>query len=157
VQVIECESIYGYKKLIPKDKLFFRPSAYGILVNDGKILLVKTRSTGKYFFPGGAVELGERIEEALKREVIEETGLEIEIEHLFHFKEVFFYYDPTDEAFHGFAFSFVCKLRTFDLIDDNLVDDIEAEKPRWYELQSLKAEDFQSFAGEIFQLLQRTA
>lgn len=32
---------------------------------------------GKYVIPGGHVELGERIEDALKREIKEETGLDI--------------------------------------------------------------------------------
>ncbi len=153
--MVECESLYGDQKLIPKEKLVFRPAAYAILINDGKILLLNIRSTGKYFFPGGGIDLGESIETALKREVREETGLEIELGKLFHFKESFFYYDPWDEAYHNFSFFFICQPKTFELIDDDLVEDEEAEKPRWVDMDSLRAEDFQSFAGEIFQRLQK--
>jgi hypothetical protein len=65
--LVECETIYGEKKLVPKEKLMLRLSAYAILVEDGKMLLVNTRSTGRYFFPGGAVEAGEDPESALRR------------------------------------------------------------------------------------------
>ena len=149
--MIVCKNIYGEKKLIPKEKIVFRPSAYAIIVNHGKMLLVNTRSTGKYFFPGGGIEVGESMEAALQREVKEETGLEIEIGELFQFREHFFYNDPEDEAYHVFAFVFIVAPKTMHLIDDHLVDDGEAEKPRWVNIKNLKVEDFQSFAGEIFE------
>lgn len=149
--MIVCQDMYGKEKLIAREKLAFRPSAYALIVRNNQILLVNTRSTGKYFFPGGAVEIGEHLEVALQREVIEETGLEIEVGELFQFKENFFYNDPVDEAYHTFAFVFLASPKTACLIDDTLVDDGEAEKPRWVDLENLKAEDFQSFAGEVFQ------
>lgn len=148
--MIKCTSLYGKKKLISEDKLVFSPAVYAVIVNDGKILLLNTRHTGKYFFPGGGIDLGEKVEEALKREVKEETGTEIEIEKFLHFKESFFYYNPLKEAYHSFSFFFVCKPKTFDLIDDD--DDGESEKPRWIDIKILKENDFQSFGGEVFQL-----
>lgn len=42
-------------------------------------MLLKMRSTGKLLLPGGGSEVDERLEEALRREVREETGLEIEL------------------------------------------------------------------------------
>jgi 8-oxo-dGTP pyrophosphatase MutT (NUDIX family) len=69
------------------------------------VLLLNTRSTGKYQLPGGGVETGERIEDALRREVREETGIEVEVERFLGFKEDFFYYDPWDEAYHSLLFS----------------------------------------------------
>jgi len=53
-----------------------------IIVENGKMLLIKRGSepaAGKWSVPGGVVELGETIEEALIREVMEECGLKIEI------------------------------------------------------------------------------
>jgi len=53
-----------------------------IILSDDRILLVKRKNPpgqGLWTIPGGAVELGETIKDALKREVREETGLEIEI------------------------------------------------------------------------------
>ncbi|MDD5290203.1 MAG: NUDIX domain-containing protein [Patescibacteria group bacterium] len=46
---------------------------------EGKILLVKSSSkwNKKYVFPGGHIDPGETIENATKREALEETGLKI--------------------------------------------------------------------------------
>lgn len=56
----------------------FHVGAYGILINQGKILLIK-KSRGAYKgmfdLPGGGIEFNEKAEEALKREFIEETGI----------------------------------------------------------------------------------
>ncbi len=51
----------------------------GLIIKNDKILLVEHHLNNKVFFapPGGAVEFGESIDQALVREVIEETGLEI--------------------------------------------------------------------------------
>ncbi len=51
----------------------------GVIIKDGKILLIRRVKNGEeYFvFPGGGVEEGETQEEALKREMKEETGLDI--------------------------------------------------------------------------------
>jgi mutator protein MutT len=52
-----------------------------IILHEGKILLEKRKSApgkGKWSVPGGLVELGESVEQAVIREVKEETGLKVE-------------------------------------------------------------------------------
>ena len=51
-----------------------------IVIKDGRVLLVKRGqppSEGLWAVPGGRVELGETLKEAVEREIIEETGLTI--------------------------------------------------------------------------------
>jgi 8-oxo-dGTP diphosphatase len=53
-----------------------------VIVEDGKVLLVKRRYEplkGHWSLPGGMVEIGETLEAALTREMVEETGLRIEV------------------------------------------------------------------------------
>ena len=63
----------GHEKLI----LIF---AGGCIFNDnGEVLLQRRADSNKWGFPGGAIELGEAPEDAVRREVKEETGLEVEV------------------------------------------------------------------------------
>ncbi|ADE35922.1 NUDIX domain-containing protein [Methanohalophilus mahii] len=54
----------------------------GVIILNGKIVLIRRKNEpyrGSFALPGGFVEIGETTEEAVKREVMEETGLLIEI------------------------------------------------------------------------------
>jgi 8-oxo-dGTP pyrophosphatase MutT (NUDIX family) len=50
--------------------------ATGYLVRDGKTLLLKHKKLGLWLPPGGHIEPGETTDQAVLREVLEETGLE---------------------------------------------------------------------------------
>jgi len=57
-----------------------------VIIRDGKILLVKRNKNpfkNRWALPGGFVEYGEKVENAVIREVLEETGLKVEIKKLF--------------------------------------------------------------------------
>lgn len=56
-----------------------------IIFRDDTVLLVQRGSEpslGQWTLPGGLVELGESLEEAVKREVLEEVGLEVDVKDL---------------------------------------------------------------------------
>lgn len=58
-----------------------RPGAKALIVHDGKVLVVIERlRNGRILhdFPGGGIEFGEKLQDALRREVFEEVGLRVE-------------------------------------------------------------------------------
>lgn len=58
-------------------------AAAGVVINEkDEILMVKTHNAG-WVFPGGQVEVGENVIDAVKREIMEEAGVEIEVGELF--------------------------------------------------------------------------
>lgn len=53
-----------------------------VVIRDGEVLLVKRKyepGKGLWSIPGGLVELGERLRDAVRREILEETGVEVEV------------------------------------------------------------------------------
>ena len=67
--------------------------AYGLIIKDNKVLFIKKFGgpyNGKLDLPGGTIEFGERPEDALKRELMEEVGIEVVDYQLFDADSVFF-------------------------------------------------------------------
>ena len=157
MSTVECITLEGHKKEIQKDRLILYPAAYAIVVHNGKVLLLTMRHTGKYHLPGGGIDVGEKIEDALKRELREETGVEVDVKRFAHFEELFCYYDPSDRAYHGLFFFYICQAKGFALLHDDKVDDESAEKPRWVDIRSLQAQDFQIHGEAILELCRETA
>ncbi len=84
-----------------------RVRACGLLVENDKLLLIRHLGLGKsgYFWSpvGGGVNFGETLENALRREFLEETGLEIEIE------EFVFSYEFIALPLHALEFFFLVR------------------------------------------------
>jgi len=65
------------RKLVGNRKLI-TPAARAVIQDEeGRVLFVRRKDNDKWGMPAGALELGESILDCLKREVLEETGLEV--------------------------------------------------------------------------------
>ncbi|MFB0559870.1 MAG: NUDIX domain-containing protein [Candidatus Lokiarchaeia archaeon] len=80
-----------------------------IIVKDGCVVLIKRKNPpfrDHYALPGGFVEIGEYVEEAVVREAKEETGLEVEVER---FSGI--YDDPKrDPRGHAISIVYICNI-----------------------------------------------
>jgi 8-oxo-dGTP diphosphatase len=67
---------------VPGDLAQFRIGVNALIFDEGRVLLAHRRDIDWWNLPGGGMELNETVEEAIRREVREETGLEIAVEYL---------------------------------------------------------------------------
>jgi len=94
-------------------QVFPEPTAGALIFNEeGQIFLMKSHKwKNKYVIPGGHIELGESAEAALKREVKEETGLDVFDPVFICFLEFVF-----DDAFwkkkHFLFLDYACKTKS---------------------------------------------
>ena len=152
-QLVECFTMFGKRKKVPLSSLSFRPSAYGVIVRGDRVIVVNTKSTGKFSLPGGGVETGEMIEEGLKREILEETGIDVDVRELIHFNENYFYYDPLDEAFQSYQYFFLCSPKT-ELKGNHIIEDLEAYDPQWMHIDHLDEGNVQGLEMGILPVMQ---
>lgn len=73
-----------------KEDNWFRYRAGAIIIEDDCVLLAKNENDDYYYSVGGGVHMNEKAEEAVLREVFEETGIQYEIDRLIVVHENFF-------------------------------------------------------------------
>ena len=107
------------------------PTVGALILNpDGEVLLMRSHKwRNMYVIPGGHIELGERMEDALRREILEETGLAIDELEFLGYQEFIY-----DEAFwkrrHFIFFDYVCRtMSTRVTLND------EAQEYAWVSLK----------------------
>jgi ADP-ribose pyrophosphatase YjhB (NUDIX family) len=88
----------------------------GIVLNNNRVLLHKAEKDAFWALPGGHIEFQERAEDALKRELKEEIGVEIQVKRLVWVVENFFEYEST--PYHELGLYFLITLPS----DSNLLD-----------------------------------
>ena len=99
------------------------------IFRDGKILLVRrarSPARGFYSLPGGRVEFGETLHQALHREVDEETALKIEIAGLAGWREVV---PGTTDGGHYLIMSFAARWSAREPVLNDEHDDFKWLEP----------------------------
>jgi len=92
------------------DQMTPEPTVGALILNpEGEMLVVRSHKwKGSYTIPGGHVELGEKVSQAVVRECKEETGLDVKVEEFLCWQEFIY-----DEAFwkprHFLFFDFACR------------------------------------------------
>lgn len=83
-----------------------RNSAKALIIRDGRMLAIKIRDNEEewYIMPGGGQESEELLEEAVRREVAEEIGIEVKAKEL-----AFVIEGVHGEAFHRVDLVFLCE------------------------------------------------
>jgi ADP-ribose pyrophosphatase YjhB (NUDIX family) len=104
-----------------KDNSWFRYRAAAIIIENDCILFAKNELDDYYYSIGGAVHIGEKAEDAVIREVYEETGIPYEIERLAFIHENFFVGTGSLEGYkcHEIAFYFLMKSRGKQELNSN--------------------------------------
>jgi len=125
---------------------YFNVRVYGLLINEhNELLLSDEREYGTDFtkFPGGGVELGEGLIEALKREFMEECNADIEV--LAHFYTTDFYEKSSFNESQVISVYYTVKsvsplqlnfkVNTFDFEDES------TQSFRWVKINEIKEEE----------------
>ncbi|WGQ11458.1 NUDIX hydrolase [Pedobacter gandavensis] len=125
---------------------YFNVRVYGLLINaDNQVLISDEQSGGKIFtkFPGGGLELGEGLIDALKREFMEECNAAVEV--LDHIYTTDFYEKSSFNDSQILSIYYMVKeLHPLELDFKTIPFDFEGDSLqsfRWMDLKDLKVTD----------------
>ena len=137
------------------EKRWFRYRAAAIIVEDGYVLFAGNEKDDYYYSIGGGVHMGETAEDAVKREVFEETGIHYEIDHLAVIHENFFNDNRgalKDMDCHEIALFYMMKPRGTRELNSNSYTQGVRESMHWLPIAELdKYKAFPSFMKEFLQ------
>lgn len=123
-----------------RENKWFRYRAAAIIIEDEYILFASNEKEKYYYSIGGGVHMGESAEEAVIREVYEETGVKYEIERLAFIHENFFIGDGSLEGkeCHEIAFYFLMKPRGTRKLNSNSYTQGVKENMYWLPINKLE-------------------
>lgn len=127
--ILDLRKIVGHRPLLQVGA--------SVIVKDseGKILLQKRKDNHCWGYAGGSVELDEKVEDAAKRELFEETGLmanSIELFGVFSGKETHYVYPNGDEV-SNVDIVYICK----DYSGELKGQESEVEELMFFDIENL--------------------
>lgn len=111
--------IQWIRERVGHEPIFLNFAAAFILNERGEILLQKRGDMLAWGLPGGALELGESAEEAMLREVFEETGLRVKVVAFLGAYTRYFQDYPNGDRAQSIAFFFICSIVSGELQIDH--------------------------------------
>ena len=109
-----------------------------IIMQDRKILMVGNERADYLYSVGGRIKFGETAEEAIVREVLEETGVKMEVDRLGFVHENYFYGDAPSKqgklVYEISLFFYMKMLRDFAPVSVSFTEDNSKEYLRWISL-----------------------
>lgn len=103
-----------------------------ILADDGRVVLVKRGQeplAGEWSLPGGVLELGETLEAGVAREVLEETGLIVDVGPLVELFDRILFDGSGAVEYHFVLADYLCRLRQGRLVAGTDVEDVVLADP----------------------------
>lgn len=82
-----------------------------VIIDDGRVVLIRRRYeplAGRWSLPGGAVEVGETLEASVAREMLEETGYEVEVGPVIEVFDRIIMDDERRVRYHYVLVDYVC-------------------------------------------------
>lgn len=135
-----------------KDKNWFRYRAAAIIIEEDCVLFAGNELEDYYYSIGGGVHIGEKAEDAVIREVYEETGVRYDIDRLAVIHENFFNDDSgtlKGLECHEICFYYLMKPRGTKELNSNSYTFGVKEEMHWVPIRDLgKHKSFPSFLKE---------
>lgn len=130
--IMDLRKIVGHRKLL-------MPGAGVFPIREGKVLLQRRRDNGLWADHGGSVELSEKVEDAARREMLEETGLiagELTLLGIYSGMEMDYVY-PNGDQVSIIGMYFTCE----DFTGTVKLQAEEVTELKWFPLDQLPARD----------------
>lgn len=120
---------------VPCDDGIINIRVGAIIIRDGRFLMVGNERADYLYSVGGRVKFGETAEEAVVREVFEETGIRLETDRLGFIHENYFYGDSPsnkDKLIYEISYFFYMKVpEDFEPVSSDFTDDMSKEHLVW--------------------------
>jgi len=118
-----------------------------LVLDQGKVLLIRRKkepSRGDWSIPGGLVEVGESLRDAVVRETLEETGLLVEPLRFVEFVERIIPDEDGDVLYHYILADYVCRL-----VEGEMQPGSDASEAVWAEEKDLPRYNLAPIAANL--------